>query len=240
MHNNRSFWIYHYPERPSDTVSRHTYIYLLDGETLFKKAMKALRCIDPTANRQYHLVLLGNKESRVHDYTFEQSQQAPFLSARELQATGGGEDFAMFLERELIPAVEGADMASHERCIIGHSLGGLEALHMLIRHGQLFNACIAIEPSVWFKQSKILRKFNSFLHSKRNIATRLFVAAANNRSKRKHTVLPLRQLVHTLRQNKHKINSRTVYYKHLQHFSVVPAAMVEAIRWLARTEKHTL
>lgn len=72
--------------------------------------------------------------------------------------SGGGEAFTSFLEKELIPYIEKKYATAPFRILAGHSLGGLMAVNTLINHPSLFNAVIAIDPSISWNHSYLLKQ----------------------------------------------------------------------------------
>ncbi|MEW6751367.1 MAG: alpha/beta hydrolase-fold protein [Candidatus Latescibacterota bacterium] len=63
--------------------------------------------------------------------------------------TGGGDKFLSVLSRELIPSVESRyRIEKTDRTLIGHSLGGLFALHTLLEQPESFTRYLVISPHV--------------------------------------------------------------------------------------------
>lgn len=233
LNENRTYWVYTPGPLSESPETEHRLIYLLDGEQHFRNAARALTLIPRRINEQYHLVILGDKNKRIKDFTPQPVRQAPFLNTEQVKETGGGEKYYRFLRDELIPIVE-KNYTRTQRCILGHSLGGLECLHILLQDNNLFHAYIAIEPSIWYKQSAILHAYQRKLRSSALGHTPTFIAVANNISKRKHAVLPIRRFVRLLKQYRQKLQLHVRYYKHFQHFSLVPGAISDGIRWFGR------
>jgi len=63
--------------------------------------------------------------------------------------SGGGENFLSILEDELIPELDQKYRTDPYRILFGHSLGGLLASHTYMKKETLFNAFIAVDPSLW-------------------------------------------------------------------------------------------
>ena len=61
---------------------------------------------------------------------------------------GGADRFLDFFESELTPLIERSYRTLLHRTLVGHSLGGLFALHALISRPELFDAIIAISPAL--------------------------------------------------------------------------------------------
>ncbi|WP_425411042.1 alpha/beta hydrolase-fold protein [Hyphococcus sp.] len=76
--------------------------------------------------------------------------------------TGGADAFLEFVEAEWIAAVEDAYPASGERIFIGHSFGGVIALHALFSKPDLFDAYIALSASAWMSDRVLFEEAEAF------------------------------------------------------------------------------
>lgn len=125
------------PERPD---ARYPVIYLLDGEWHFHHATGLVQFL-MQQGRMARVIVVGLANvDRSRDFT---PTQAP-----EMPNSGGADRFLAFVERELIPAVEQAYPTAPYRILVGHSLAGLFAIHALSRRPELFDAVIAVSPSL--------------------------------------------------------------------------------------------
>lgn len=78
--------------------------------------------------------------------------------------TGGRDDFLVFLETQVIPAVEARlPIDRRHRTLFGHSLGGLFSLYVLYTRGDLFQTYIAADPAIWWSGQAILKEQAAFL-----------------------------------------------------------------------------
>jgi enterochelin esterase-like enzyme len=71
---------------------------------------------------------------------------------------GGADRFRAFLRDELRPAIAARYRTSAETAIIGESLAGLFALETFVVEPTLFDAYIAVDPSVWWNGSRPPRR----------------------------------------------------------------------------------
>ena len=74
-----------------------------------------------------------------------------------LQPSGGGEKFLRFVREEAIPFVEKRYRTAPFRIFAGHSVGGLTAVHALTAHPDMFNAYLAVAPSLWWDKGGFVR-----------------------------------------------------------------------------------
>jgi len=88
--------------------------------------------------------------------------------------------FIQFVKSELIPYVEATYPASSYRIISGHSLGGLTAIYTLLNDPGLFRSYIAIDPSLWWKNGKLIAQARQELQTRNYKGISLFLGRANN------------------------------------------------------------
>ena len=95
------------------------------------------------------------------------------------KSTGGGENFVAFIEKELMPHIDSVYQTAPYKILIGHSFGGLTVMNVLTNHTKLFNAYIAIDPSMWYDRQRFLAATEKRLTEKNYNGTRLYVGIAN-------------------------------------------------------------
>src|SRR6476619_7497233 len=93
--------------------------------------------------------------------------------------SGGGKNFLAFIENELMPHIDAVYPAAPYKVLIGHSFGGLTVIDALANHPGLFNAYIAIDPSMWYDHQRFLSAVKKKLSANRYDGTKLFIGIAN-------------------------------------------------------------
>jgi predicted alpha/beta superfamily hydrolase len=93
--------------------------------------------------------------------------------------TGGADRFLDFFEKELIPTIESRYRTQHFRVFAGHSLGGLFALHALFTRPKLFDAWIAVSPSLHWDDRYLFRRANEFFAKNKDLATTVVVTVGD-------------------------------------------------------------
>ena len=166
----------HVPD--GDKSQRYPVLYVLDGEGHFQSAVAIVEQISGIIP---NMVIVGiTNTNRERDLTPTHVEPYALLSANESKQSGGGEKFMAFMEKELIPYVDAHYPTISYRIISGHSLGGLAVMNAFFNHSGLFNAYIAIDPSIWWDHERWIKKYESEL-SQRDFANKaLFVAMAND------------------------------------------------------------
>ena len=145
-------------------------LYLLDGGGFFPLAVSALKLDDGLLPKMI-IVGISNRRNRARDLTPK--------AYKDLRGSGGGEKFTQFIEKELIPYIDGKFATRPYRTLVGYSLGGLWAVNALVNHTHLFNNYIVIDPSL--RRDKALqRQMFKALKNKGKFAKKsMFLAVAN-------------------------------------------------------------
>jgi predicted alpha/beta superfamily hydrolase len=98
---------------------------------------------------------------------------------REFPTSGGASHFLDFFEKELFPYVESHYRTQPFRLLAGHSFGGLFALNALFTRPAMFEAVIAVSPSLQWDEDLPLRQARSFLDDRDELNVTLVVTMAN-------------------------------------------------------------
>lgn len=71
---------------------------------------------------------------------------------------GGSQAFRDFIRKELMPEIARRYPVTSERVIVGESLAGLFVVETLLREPELFDTYIAIDPSLWWNDGKMVQQ----------------------------------------------------------------------------------
>lgn len=93
-----------------------------------------------------------------------------------LQPSGGGDKFLRFIREEVMPFVEQRYRTAPFKILAGHSVGGLTAIHALTAHPDLFDAYLAVSPSLWWDRGTYLDRAIERLSTLPSAREFLFVA----------------------------------------------------------------
>ena len=96
-----------------------------------------------------------------------------------LETSGGGDNFLKFINAELFPKIETRFRTLPYRILVGHSFGGLLALHALISKREMFNAYIAIDPSLFWDNEILSRAIKKKIGSIKRSRSSVFISLAN-------------------------------------------------------------
>lgn len=182
LDEDRKFFVYLPPNAGdgSDSTKRYPVIYLLDGGSHFHSVTGLLDQLTANELCPEMIVVAITNTDRSRDLTPTRSLKLPDGSEQEwLKTTGGADNFLKFIETELFPHVEKNYPTEPYRLLIGHSFGGLFAIHTMMSRPELFNSYVAIDPSLWWDNRKLLLQSDTFLAEKKFDKKTLFVSVAN-------------------------------------------------------------
>jgi predicted alpha/beta superfamily hydrolase len=237
----RTFQVFVPPESGPGT----RVIFVLDGQAHFTTVVDALTAM---GDNRHVVIGIGNIWLRDRDYTPTRVRPSEFVSAAAAAASGGGERFLAHLTDELLPYVESHYAKGTSRLLVGHSLGGLMAVNILLIHPRVFDALVIIDPSMWWDDSRFVAEATSRLRQS-FAPTAVFLAIANAknrdlndidavRSDTTGSAALIRPSVLLLDQFKaHQGNGIDVvwrYYKDHDHMSVVPSAVRDGLASVLR------
>lgn len=232
----------HVPD--GDKNERFPVLYILDAENHFESAVAIVEQISGIIP---NMVIVGiTNTNRERDLTPTHVEPYVLLSSNESKQSGGGENFMAFMEKELIPYVDAHYRTTNYRVFSGHSLGGLAVMNAFFNHTNLFNAYIAIDPSIWWDHERWIKKYEAELSQRDFTNKALFVAMANDMPAGIDTIALMKDtatiaavthavfpFVQTLRSTNPKgLRWSSKFYPNEWHGSVELNAEYDALRYL--------
>ena len=157
-----------------DSDTKYPVTYILDGDVMLNALHTVHSYYSGGFMPEMILVGISNGEHRARDLTTSE------LSERRGQAynqeNGEAEKFTQFIESELIPFVEDKYPVTNYRTLIGHSYGGLFTVNMLLKHTDVFENYLAIDPSMDWDKQKLLKESKEILSQKSFNGKSLFIS----------------------------------------------------------------
>jgi len=153
----RKMYVY-LPQGSEESGEVYPVVYLLDGHRLHNAASGFVQLYSERGRIPPLIVVSIASTDRMRDFTPTER------AGREGGVAGGGaDDFLGFLSEELFPAVEERYPTRDYRILMGHSLGGLFAVHAVVARPELFRAYLASSP--WFGEEDhlLISRVESFL-----------------------------------------------------------------------------
>jgi uncharacterized protein len=242
LKENRKIWIYN-PEltSPNPIAGKHyPVVYVLDGDAHFLSTVGMIQQLSQANGNSIlpEMIVVGIEN------TDRQRDLTPFLATPDDNIKKN--PFVNFLEAELLPYVDKNYNTAPYSILIGHSLGGLTAIDILTHSPTLFNAYLAIDPSMWYEDEKFLNNTISQIPNKNLQGTRLFIGTANtmpkgmtlaNLGKDKSTetqhIRSIFKLDKFIKSHTHTgLKYALKYYEHESHISVPLISEYDGLRFI--------
>lgn len=164
----------HLPNDYEKSDRSYSVIYLLDGWGHFHHTTGTMQFLSRNG-RMPKMIVVGipNTKDRTHDLTPETSQKENFPTA------GGADNLLDFMEKELFPFIEEKYRTTAHRTLIGHSFGGLFTVHALVNKSALFDAYLAISPSLWWDDQLLVDQAETFFKETPDLKKKLYMTIGN-------------------------------------------------------------
>jgi len=188
LKEQRKVWVY-VPNMKTGIQNpgqRYPVVYLLDGDGHFESVVGMIQQLSQVNGNTIvpEMIIVGIPNTdRTRDLTPTPIiSDPPMMDSNFSKTTGGGENFTAFMEKELIPHIDSIYPTQPFKILIGHSFGGLTVMNIITNHTKLFNAYIAIDPSMWYDKEQFLKSTQKKLVEQKYNGTRLYVGIANTMS----------------------------------------------------------
>jgi hypothetical protein len=160
---------------------KYPVLILLDGDSHFHPASGIIRYMGGNEQIPEMIVVAVSNTNRTRDFTPTTSSSGIGVNnnAQAFASSGGSDNFLRFLETELLPRIDKDYRTLPHRVLVGHSLGGLFAVHSFLSQ-RVFNAYLAIDPTLTWDDQVIVKKAKSILAGNKPIKSTLYIAQANN------------------------------------------------------------
>ncbi|MUP44472.1 tetratricopeptide repeat protein [Gramella sp. BOM4] len=184
LNEEREYFIYLPNELKTnpETIQNYPVTYVLDAEHYFIPFVGHLESLSSAHMLIPRMIVIGiPNTNRWRDLAPTTTPpNPPYLPEFITSQAGGGDKFLDFVEKELIPEIEkNYPAAISHRTLIGHSLGGILALHTFINRTDLFDNYIATDPAVWWNDQYLIDEFKEKPIDSRFSKKSLFIGNAN-------------------------------------------------------------
>ena len=242
---------------PIFAKKRYPVVYLFDGELHFHSVTGMIQQLSQVNGNTVlpEMIVVGiTNTDRMRDLTPSHDTGGAGSDSVRDKTSGGGEIFTAFIEKELIPHIDSLYPSVPYRVLIGHSIGGLMVVNTLFNHTKLFNSYIAIDPSMWWDERKLLKQAEKDLAGRKFDNKTLFLAMANTmeptmdtarvRRDTSFSTAHIRSIIEFtdgLKKNKmNRLNWSSKYYNDDDHSSVPLVAAYDGLRFIFSFNKFRM
>ncbi|MBD2757229.1 alpha/beta hydrolase [Spirosoma validum] len=228
----------------ADVNKRFPVVYVMDGDNHFALLAQYVDYLSrPDVSAMPKTIVIGIPNTkRTRDLTPTNSllnyEGKPDSSS--YQGSGGNENFLQFMATELIPMIDKNYKTRPYKIFAGHSFGGLSSLNCLLTHPDLFDAYIAISPSLWWDKEYLLKMTDETLKTGSALNKAFFFSDGNEGRANSFFHKDLVTLEATLAKKKLKgLDYRYKHYPTETHMTEPVVAYFDALRFIFKDwEKH--
>jgi len=223
---------------------RFPVLYVLDGDNHFELLAQYVEYLSrPDVMAMPKIIVIGIPNTkRTRDLTPTNSllnyENKP--DSNSYQGSGGNEKFLQFMATELMPLIEKTYPTAPYKILAGHSFGGLASLNCLLTQPDLFDAYIAVSPSLWWDREYLLKLTAEKVKTGSTLRKTLFFSDGNEGGANSFFHKHLLKLEATLAKKKLKgLNYRYKHYPTETHMTEPVVAYFDALRFMFKDwDKH--
>lgn len=186
LNENRVYSVYLPPSYKNNPNKKYIVGYVLDGErSKFLEVAGIAQSMHSSFNLKLQIpeLILVSIENTDRTRDFTPTNSLNYLEKEDITAfksSGKANDFMNFIEIELMPEINKSFRTISQNMIIGHSLGGLFALHCLLENPKMFSYYLLIDPSWFWDHNYIGKRGKEVLEKRTDLKARIFIGLANN------------------------------------------------------------
>lgn len=223
LNEDRSYQIY-LPASYSWAIDRsYPVLYVLDGESNFLHSTGSVSFLSSCGEIPELIIVAVTSTVRIRDFT-QTDWSSHWIGG------GGAKNFKSFLSDELIPEIEKNYRTNGFRILFGHSASGQFVLYTLTSEPSLFNAYLAISPSLDWDNRLPQRSLEESFENTDSLKAFLYFAWSDDLGQ---ALADDQRLLETL-ETKSPKNFRWVGkgYPDETHMSIPLLAQIDALRQL--------
>ncbi|HVF50848.1 MAG TPA: alpha/beta hydrolase-fold protein [Pyrinomonadaceae bacterium] len=159
--------------------ARYPVLYMTDGDAHIQHTSGTVEFLARNGRVPEMIVVGITNTDRTRDLTPTNVAQTLPNGTTQPTTSGGADNFLKFIETELMPLVESRYRVQPYRLLAGHSLGGLFAIHTMMSRPELFNAYIAVSPSLQWDNQVLVKRAEQFFTGRKEFKKTLFFTLGN-------------------------------------------------------------
>lgn len=167
------------PPGYAEGEARYPVLYLLDGGVTYQDFhhISGLAQLGTITGLTRDVIVVGIKSVDRQNELALPTEDAELLA--RYPTLGQSDRFRRFIGEELQPFVEGRFRTDGETALMGESLAGLFVVETFLKEPQMFDAYVAVSPSLWWDGGRLARQSGAHLRDHSNDARTLILTIAN-------------------------------------------------------------
>jgi len=221
LKQNRKISIF-LPEGYDVKDAKFPVIYVLDADGRDQHVVPTARFLFVNGKMPRAIVVGVFNIDRNHDFLPDSSKSAN---------TGGGADnFVLFFKDELIPYINKSFKTEPFRVLVGHSFGGVFAMHALLTDPDLFDAYVAIDPSFWYKDHMQVKMAQSEFLKTKNWNKSIFITGREGTGMKEMGITDMEKVLKASAPK--DLNWKIAVYPNEDHGSVPFKSVYDGFRYI--------
>ncbi len=185
LQEEREYWVHLPADYGQDTTQTYQVVYLLDGEMFFHSLVGISRTLASGRGRYLPPSILVGVLSTDRTRDFTPTASAAGRDGKVEPGTtpqgGGSEMFSRFLTEELRTVIDSTYRTDGRSILIGHSYSGLFTVNTFLRHTELFDTYLAIDPSLWWDRGRLSEEAAALIDGKDFTGKSLYIGVASRK-----------------------------------------------------------
>ncbi len=167
----------------NETNMSYPVLIVMDGENLFLPTVGIMNQLSSpfSANDQCPPMIVVGIPNTNRDRDLSPTKAIIGKDSSTLENTGGASKMAEFIGKELLPYIDQNYNTTTNRTLVGHSLGGLFAIHTLLNYPHLFSNYLSIDPGMSWDKGRYRAQVLANLEQEQFDGQTLFIAIANTK-----------------------------------------------------------
>jgi predicted alpha/beta superfamily hydrolase len=158
---------------------RYPVLYMTDGDRHIGHTAATVQFLAENGRIPEMIIVGISNTDRNRDLTPSRASLTEGGKEMKLPTSGGADKFLEFIETELIPLVESKYRVQPYRVLAGHSFGGLFAVHAFTSKPDLFNAFIAVSPTLPWDNELEVKRAAALLKERAELNRTFYVTLGN-------------------------------------------------------------
>ncbi|MFA8344114.1 MAG: alpha/beta hydrolase-fold protein [Rhodothermaceae bacterium] len=169
--------------------ARYPVVYMVDGDYNFFHLAGLTEQLSSISERIPEMIVVAISDKGHKNYL--KNMTPTDLNNPKGEKSGRANKLIEFLEKDLKPLIANKYRTAPFDILMGHSVGGLFAVTVLTEKPELFNAYVAISPSIWWNETYLVERAENVFEKKLKYNNQLIVTLGNEQGMKVEEYLAL-------------------------------------------------
>lgn len=167
--------------------SKYPVLYIMDADYNFHYVTGLVELLSSISPHIPEMIIVGL--SAKGTITYRRESKPPY----DLQDSGEANKTIQYIKDDVMPYVKSHYLTADYHLLAGHSIGGLFTTYAMLNEPQLFNAYIAISPSLWWQDQAVRSHTLKRFEKREQIPARYYITLGNEQGMGVHGFVEMLQ-----------------------------------------------